>query len=96
MKFNRILIAGALTFLCSAAFAQAPNQIPVGAGGNVERPAAGSRMGAQNKPAAAPTAAQPAMADKKAISASCTKQADAQGLHGKARRAFREKCKRSH
>jgi hypothetical protein len=31
---------------------------------------------------------------KQAISKSCSKQADAKGLHGKARRAFRAKCKR--
>jgi hypothetical protein len=31
---------------------------------------------------------------KQAISKSCSHQADKQGLHGKARKAFRAKCKR--
>ena len=31
---------------------------------------------------------------KEAISKSCSHQADAKGLHGKARKAFRAKCKR--
>jgi len=55
---------------------------------------------AQNPPAAAPAApsatapaAAPAAGDKKAISKSCSEQADAQGLHGKARHKFRSKCK---
>lgn len=31
---------------------------------------------------------------KQAISKSCSQQADAKGLHGKARKVFRAKCKR--
>jgi hypothetical protein len=31
---------------------------------------------------------------KQAISKLCSKEADAKGLHGKARKAFRAKCKR--
>jgi hypothetical protein len=31
---------------------------------------------------------------KQEISKSCSKQADAKGLHGKARKVFRAKCKR--
>jgi invasion protein IalB len=42
---------------------------------------------------AAPAAASPA--DKKAISKSCTDQANAKGLHGKARKKFRSECKRA-
>lgn len=42
--------------------------------------------------AAAPKAAAPAM-DKKAMSKDCSAKADQQGLHGKARKAFRSKCK---
>ena len=41
-------------------------------------------------------AAAPASTDaaaKAAKSADCSKQADAKGLHGKARKTFREKCK---
>ncbi|WP_131195675.1 phosphate starvation-inducible protein PsiF [Lichenihabitans psoromatis] len=43
----------------------------------------------------APAMAAPAagMMDKKAKSKDCSLQADKQGLHGKARHAFRSKCK---
>jgi psiF repeat len=44
-------------------------------------------------PAAAPAAAAPAATDKKAISKSCSDQANAKGLHGKARKKFRSECK---
>jgi psiF repeat len=47
---------------------------------------------AQNAPAA-PSATTPAAGDKKAISKSCSDQANAQGLHGKARKKFRSACK---
>jgi psiF repeat len=42
-------------------------------------------------------AAAPAPADaaKKALSKTCSDQANAKGLHGKARKAFRSECKRS-
>jgi hypothetical protein len=51
-------------------------------------------------PAAAPavqSAAPPAAAsaDKKAISKACTDQANAKGLHGKARKKFRSDCKKN-
>jgi hypothetical protein len=39
-----------------------------------------------------PSAASPA--DKYAISKACSDQADAKGLHGKARKKFRSDCKR--
>ena len=42
---------------------------------------------------AAPAGAAPAM-DKKAKAKECSMEADKQGLHGKARKAFRSKCKR--
>lgn len=42
-------------------------------------------------PAASSTASA---ADKAAISKSCTDQANAKGLHGKARKKFRSECKR--
>jgi psiF repeat len=35
-----------------------------------------------------------AAADKQVISKECSKQADAKGLHGKARKHFRSECKR--
>jgi psiF repeat len=45
-------------------------------------------------PAAAPAAPAKMTADqKKAISKSCSDQANAQNLHGKARKKFRAKCK---
>ena len=45
-------------------------------------------------PAAAPSATAPAATDsKKAISKSCSDQANAKGLHGKARKKFRSECK---
>ncbi|HSZ65894.1 MAG TPA: PsiF family protein [Xanthobacteraceae bacterium] len=44
-------------------------------------------------PAAAPAASAPAATDKKAISKSCSDQANAKSLHGKARKKFRSDCK---
>jgi hypothetical protein len=44
-------------------------------------------------PAAAPAAAAPTATDKKAVSKSCSDQANAKGLHGKARKKFRSECK---
>ncbi len=44
-------------------------------------------------PAASAPAAAPAASDKKAISKSCSDQANAKGLHGKARKKFRSDCK---
>jgi hypothetical protein len=44
----------------------------------------------------APAAPAPAMsaADKAALSKKCSQEADAKGLHGKARKEFRAKCKK--
>ena len=47
----------------------------------------------QSAAPAAPAAA--GSADKKAISKSCTDQANAKGLHGKARKKFRSDCKKN-
>ena len=44
-------------------------------------------------PSAAPAANAPAGTDKKAISKSCSDQANTKGLHGKARKKFRSACK---
>jgi hypothetical protein len=44
-------------------------------------------------PSAAPAASAPAATDKKAISKSCSDQANAKGLHGKPRKKFRSECK---
>jgi psiF repeat len=38
---------------------------------------------------------QTSKGDKEAISKACSEQANAQGLHGKARKKFRSKCKRT-
>ena len=81
MKISRILpVAGILTLLaCGTAFTQSPNQIPPGAGVGVERQPPGSRF---REPSP----------HKRAISLSCSQQADAKGLHGEAREAFRSQC----
>jgi hypothetical protein len=52
-------------------------------------------VGAGTAVAQAPAAAAPHMSpdQKKAISKSCTDQANAKGLHGKARKKFRSECK---
>ena len=45
-------------------------------------------------PAMAQTSSgQPSADEKKAISKSCSDQANAKGLHGKARKRFRSECK---
>jgi hypothetical protein len=50
---------------------------------------------AQNPPASssAPAAAPAAADSKKAVSKACSDQANAKGLHGKARKKFRSECK---
>jgi hypothetical protein len=94
VKIKRILaLAGVLTLLAGAALAQV--SFPAGAGVGVYRTPPGSHVGAAINPR--PRAAQPSRADanRQAVSKSCSQQADAAGLHGKARRSFREKCKKS-
>ena len=51
---------------------------------------------APSSPPPAQAAAQTTAAsgDKPTVSKSCTAQADAKGLHGKARKAFRSECKK--
>jgi hypothetical protein len=49
-------------------------------------------------PAASPSGAMMAKPDKAAMEArsqECSKEADAKGLHGKARKTFRSKCKKA-
>jgi hypothetical protein len=96
MKISRILpIVGILTLLaCGAGYTQSPNQIPPGAGVGADRQPPGSRFRNPTNPA--PAAAQPSATSpgKRAISLSCSQQADAKGLHGRARKAFRSQCKR--
>jgi hypothetical protein len=95
MKISRILpVVGILTLLpCGAAFTQSPSQIPPGAGVGVDRQPPGSRW--RNPTNSPPAAARPSATSKGAISLSCSQQADAKGLHGKARKAFRSQCERS-
>jgi hypothetical protein len=60
---------------------------------------AGTAFAQNPPPAAAPMAApaQPAAGatDKKAISKSCSDQANTKGLHGKERKKFRSECKKN-
>jgi hypothetical protein len=94
MNISRILpVAGILTVLaCGAALSQSPNQIPPGAGAGVDRQPPGSGWRDPTNPP--PAAAQPSAtsADKRAISLRCSQEADAKGLHGEAREAFRSQC----
>lgn len=59
----------------------------------------GAAIAQNSPPASAPAtsatapAAAPAATDKKAISKACSDQANAKGLHGKARKKFRSECK---
>jgi psiF repeat len=78
--FTRLMIAGALVF----AFA--------GSGYAQMSPPAAPVAPAAPKPKAPMPAEDMA---KKAKSKECSAQADAQKLHGKARKEFREKCKNS-
>jgi hypothetical protein len=52
-------------------------------------------MGLGTAFAQAPTAQSSSVADKETISKACSEQANAQGLHGKARKKFRSECKRT-
>jgi hypothetical protein len=94
MKISRIVPVVGILLACGAAFGQAP-QIPPGAGVGVDRQPPGSRF--RNPTYPPPTAGQPSATSpgKRATSLSCSQQADAKGLHGKARKAFRSQCKRS-
>jgi hypothetical protein len=88
MKISRILPAvGVLILLASsAAFTQSP-PIPPGAGVGVDRQPPGSRWRDPTNP--------PQAADQpygRAIPLSCSQQADAKGLQGEARKAFRSQC----
>jgi len=52
---------------------------------------AGPALAQTNSPAAAPMSQD----QKKAVSKSCTDQANAKGLHGKERKKFRSECKKA-
>jgi hypothetical protein len=82
VKLHRILpVAGVLTLLAGAAFAYS---FPAGAGAGVYRPTPGHHVGHTVNPR-----------HKQAVSKSCSQQAAALGLHGKARNTFLGKCTRS-
>lgn len=57
--------------------------------------AAYAQAPAKAQPAAASTANKKAQAPRTAKSLECSKQADAQSLHGKPRKKFMSKCKRT-
>jgi len=67
------------------AFAQSPAPAPAPSAVQPAAPAV--------QPTAPATASSPT--DKKALSKSCTDQANAKGLHGKARKKFRSDCKKA-
>jgi len=53
----------------------------------------GAALAQAPAPAPAPAPAKMSPDDKKAISKSCSDQANAKGLHGKERKKFRSECK---
>ncbi len=79
MKYS-IAVALSLALGMAAAFAQTPPPAPAPAAPSVQ--------------SAAPPAAA-GRTDKKALSKSCTDQANAKALHGKARKKFRSECKKN-
>jgi hypothetical protein len=58
-------------------------------------PAAGSPPAATGQPPATTTAPAMSASEKAAIAKSCTDQANAKSLHGKARKKFRSACKKA-
>jgi len=82
MLRSSVVAAALLVLTLAAGVAQAGDQPP----------ASGSPA-TTNQPA---TTTAPAMsASEKAIAKSCTDQANAKGLHGKARKKFRSACKKA-
>jgi hypothetical protein len=81
MKYA-IAAALSLALGMGAAFAQTTTPAPAPAAPAVQS-------------AAPPAPAAASSGDKKAISKSCTDQANAKGLHGKARKKFRSDCKKN-
>jgi hypothetical protein len=82
--FASLMLAGALVF----AFGQSGYA-------QMTTPAAPAAPAVPKAPAMPKTMAMPDDAAKKAKSKECSDKATAQGLHGKARKEFREKCKKS-
>ncbi|MBN8961850.1 MAG: phosphate starvation-inducible protein PsiF [Rhizobiales bacterium] len=84
MKFTSLAITTAVAALLLAGPASAQTTAPAA-------PAAKSAPATTAAPATAPKA----KAERSAASLECSKQADAKGLHGKARHKFRAECKKS-
>jgi psiF repeat len=80
--FARFALAGSFVIgLSVTGFAQAPAPAPAAPAAPAPAPAK-------------PKAAKPMDAGAKALAKECSAKASAQGLHGKARKEFREKCKK--
>ena len=84
MTRSSVVAAALLVFALGAGAAWAEDQPP----------AAGSPPAATSKPAAT-TAPAMSASEKAAIAKSCIDQANAKGLHGKARKKFRSDCKKN-
>ena len=83
---NKILLATSLVFLMQGvASAQTPAATPSTTPAPAASPAA---------PMAKPAKVKMSAADKAALSKKCSADADAKGLHGKAREKFRSDCKK--
>src|SRR5260370_37225751 len=88
-SFVRLAAAAAISLCASLALAQTtPAPKPAAA---APKPAATAPAPAPAPAAATAPAGKPAMSAK---GAECSKEADAKGLHGKARKKFRSACKR--
>ncbi|MBS0475703.1 MAG: phosphate starvation-inducible protein PsiF [Proteobacteria bacterium] len=88
MKAVLALIAAASLGLSGTAMAQAAAPAKPAAA-----PVAAAKAAPKAKATKAPHAATPSK-PRTAVSIECSKQADAKGLHGKARESFRNECKK--
>ncbi len=87
-KFNNMAAAMAAVMLLSLA--------PAAAFAQTTQPAAPSAK--SSTPAASTSSPTPSSTPSKqrsAVSMECSKEADAKGLHGKARKEFRSECKKN-
>jgi len=88
-RLNKIVLATSLLFLMQGvASAQTPAATPP------TTPAPAASPAAPATPAAKPAKVKMSAADKAALSKKCSADADAKGLHGKAREKFRSDCKK--
>jgi len=84
MSRSSVVAAALLVFALGAGVAWAEDQ-----------PAAGGSPPAATSQPPATTAPAMSASEKAAIAKSCTDQANAKGLHGKARKKFRSACKKA-